>query len=166
MRQTTAGNTGRVADFNALLFTVYVQWRFETAAFCFVLYYESAASDKRESFFVTSMSSQLGCLKMMVTMQATCSKLHSSQYRAIIRTPSTCLSLKKKSSVFSVRYELNSYIVSEIPDVIKFRHNVKGNTQFWYSNCSSYFFSCTIQHSSHFQLPPSVLKLYLAFGLL
>ena len=63
-------------------------------------------------------------------MQTTCSKLLSAQYRAIIRTPSTCVSLQRKSSVFSVRYELNSYIVREIPDVIKFRQTVKENTQF------------------------------------
>jgi len=96
-------------------------------------------------------------------MQATCSKLHSAQYRAIIITPSTCLSLQRKSSVFSVRYELNCYIMIEIPDVIKFRQKVKGNPQFWYSNCSRHFFSRTIKHSSHFQ---SILRLCLAFGLL
>jgi len=67
---------------------------------------------------------------MVVTMQVTCSKLLSAQYRAIIRTPSTCLSLQRKSSVFSVRYEQNSCIVHEISDVIKFRQTVKGNTQF------------------------------------
>ena len=58
------GTYMKIKDSSALPFTVYAQLCFGTTAFCFVLYYEYAASDTRDNVIVTTLPSQLGCLRI------------------------------------------------------------------------------------------------------